>query len=99
MAGRMPSRARPGASRRGRPARAGLPRRLARVDDEEPEPEVARVDVAVGAEVRAPRLAALEEAVLVARQALVRVGQGAVGGCSAHRTRPGGPAAYPIVNS
>src|SRR6266545_3398981 len=48
---------------------------LAWVDDEEAEPEVARVDVAVRAEVGAPGLATLEEAVLVASEALVRIRQ------------------------
>src|SRR6266536_2421557 len=48
---------------------------VVRVDDEEAEPEVAGVDVAVRAEVGAPGLAALEEAVLVAGVALVRVRQ------------------------
>src|SRR6266542_1243524 len=47
--------------------------RLIGVDDEEAEPEVARVDVAVAAEVGAPGLASLEEAVLVAGEVLVRV--------------------------
>src|SRR6266498_3090781 len=54
-----------------RPGCAGL----SRVDDEEAEPEVAGVDVPVGAEVGPPGLAALEEAVLVAGEVLVRVGQ------------------------